>query len=70
MEMNESEPLMRCRESGTFCQKLQRYECSYKCGSNLFTVRMTGVIQAAWTLYRLNYGTREPARQCEGKWTI
>ena len=22
MEMNESEPLMRCRESATFCQKL------------------------------------------------
>ena len=27
-EMNESEPLMRCRESAIFCQKLQRYACS------------------------------------------
>jgi len=42
--MNESEPLMRCRESATICQKLQRYECSEEYNGNLFTGCMAGVI--------------------------
>ncbi len=37
----------RCRERATICQKQQRYVCSDKCGGNLFTVRMAGVIQEA-----------------------
>ena len=33
---------------------------------NLITGYTTGVIQAARTIFGLNYGTREPVRQCQG----
>jgi len=40
-----------------------------KYGGNLFIFRMAGVIQVAWTLSGLNYGTREPAWWCKEKCT-
>jgi len=41
-----------------------------KFGSYLFTIHSAGVIQAARTLFGLNYGTREPVCQCKVKCTM
>ena len=54
--------------SGYIQSKATKYVAEWKAvlkntkyGGNLFTFRMAGVIQVAWTLFGLNYGTREPA---------
>ena len=34
--MNANEPLMKCRESATFCQKCLKYDKHYKSSGHLF----------------------------------
>jgi len=46
-EMNENEPLMKCREVATICQKLVIMTNSEEHSRNLFTGCAAGVIQAA-----------------------
>jgi len=46
-ELNASEPLMRCQEGATFCQKLESKLYSDKHSGHLFTGCAAGVIQAA-----------------------
>lgn len=44
MEMNANEPLMKCRESATFCQKCLKYDKHYKSSDYLFIGWAAGVI--------------------------
>jgi hypothetical protein len=44
MEMNANEPLMKCRESATFCHKCLKYAKHYKPGGHLFIGWAAGVI--------------------------
>jgi len=76
-ELNESEPLMRCREEVSPVKTCEvEYGVKSNIGNNinysdnLFIFCKAGVIQMARTLFGLIYGTWEAAYKCKGKCTI
>jgi len=57
--MNESEPSMRCRENVLSVKTQRSMMPGEECSGHLVTGYMADVIEKAWGLFRLDYGTRE-----------